>query len=195
MRRVGNLRHEPASRVTPAACAVALAVASLIATALSATPVRAHDDAVLESPSSSLAAGDSLRLSGKEFDAGGTYRLRLIGALEEHELGEVTADTAGRFTRTLPVTDGARPGAYQVVAVASDGDVVARLDLTVLAAAVEEAEAELGHEGGVSHQEGGARGDEIRIVRERGGVEWALIGLVIGLSGGLGVGLWWRSAA
>lgn len=156
----------------------------------------AHEDAVLRSPQSSVAAGDVLHLQGTEFEAGGRYTLRLIGPLSEYSLGTIEADSAGGFTIDLTIALEVVPGVYQVEAVASDGDVAARLDLTVLSAAQATA-GEDGHAGEMGEDmrpgSGGkapmARSDDIQIERDRSGIEWGLIGLLIGAAAGLGSGL------
>jgi hypothetical protein len=156
----------------------------------------AHEDAVLRSPQSSVAAGDVLPLQGAEFEAGGRYTLRLVGPLREYSLGTIEADSAGGFTIDITIALDVVPGAYQVEAVASDGDVAARLDLTVLPAA-QATQGEDGHAGameedmrpGSSGMAPMARSDDIRIERNRSGIEWGLIGLLIGAAAGLGSGL------
>lgn len=157
----------------------------------------AHEEAVLESAASSAPAGGSLPLNGKDFTAEERYELRLLGALREYDLREVEAGADGTFALELMLPADVRPGAYQVVAIAPDGDVVARLDLTVLEAvpASDPAEAAAGGGDGATHRAGGATDEEIRIERSRSGVEWGLIGLIVGGAGGLGIGLLRRGGA
>lgn len=152
----------------------------------------AHENAVLESPQSSIAAGAALPLSGSEFGNGQTYRLKLAGALQEYELVTVAADGAGKFSLDVAIPPDVRPGLYKLIAVASDGDEVASLDLTIaepVPARVGEAEHEVVGESGAQHGAGMARADELSIQRSRSGAEWGVIGLVIGLAAGLGVSL------
>ena len=154
--------------------------------------------AVLEGDRTSVEAGGAIGLRGKEFGKEETYTLHLLGALNEYDLGEAKSDGEGQFELDINIPDGVRPGAYQVVAVASDGDVVARLDVMISAAThvaasdnadqhTEMADSEMDE-----HQ---ATADEIRIERDRNGIEWAAIGLIVGVAGGLGIGLGRRSRA
>ena len=151
----------------------------------------AHENAVLESPQTSVPAGGSLSLDGRDFSAGEGYALRLIGALREYDLRQVAADGDGVFSLAVVIPADVVPGAYQVTAVAPDGDVAARLDMVVL-----EASADARQHGEMMASDASpasvrpmARADEIEIERDRSGLEWGFIGLLIGLAGGLGLGL------
>ncbi len=170
----------------------ALLAAILPATAGATLPSVAHEEAVLESSRSSVPAGAVLPLDGRDFAEGESYVLRLVGALREYELGEVEADAEGLFSIELAIPGSIRPGAYQVVAVAPDGDVAARLDLTVLeaeAAAPEGAEERPAREAAHEAAPRVARADEMPIERSRSGLEWGVIGLLIAGAGGLGLRL------
>lgn len=151
-----------------------------------------HPEATLKSPVTSIEAGAALPLSGEEFIAGDPVTLVLRGVLDEIELRAVTPEEGGVFSIELPVPSEVSPGTYRVVAVASDGDVIASLDLTVLAAQVVLADehAAIGEES-AEHDEVGpvARADERPIERSRGGMEWGLIGLLVGLAGGGGMAM------
>ncbi len=176
-----------------------LAMLGVLSTTAGAHPVvdGAHPEATLKSDVSSVTAGGTLPLSGSEFVAGEGYALRLLGALSEYDLlDEVMPNAEGLFTIQVEIPRDVRPGEYQVIAVAPDGDVSARLDLMVLAAMPEEthdAESQA-DDGAMAHDEGGARADEISIERSRSGIEWGAIGLLIGVAGGFGVGLVRRAA-
>ncbi len=178
-----------ASRTTrPRTLELVAALALLVGVA---GPAFAHEEAVLKSDRSSVAAGASLPVRGSDFEKNSTVRLRLLGALDEYDLaGEVKADGEGTFTYEVTIPSAVRAGEYQVVAIASDGDVVARLDLTVLPAAAPMAGAmDEGSTAEGTMHDPEARAEEITIARDRSGIEWGVIGLVIGLAGGLGVGL------
>lgn len=157
-----------------------------------------HGEATLESSAPTAPAGGSITLSGSLFVPGEAHRLVLRGTLDDYELGEVTAASDSTFTREIRIPAGARPGQYRLVAIAPDGDEVATLDLPVLAAAGRPAAASGepaagGSDPGTPTAAAGpspeARADEMPIERSRAGVEWGVIGLVIGLAGGLGLGL------
>jgi len=175
-----------------AAVLPATAGASFPATTGAILPSAAHEKAVLESSRSSVPAGAVLPLDGRDFGAGESYVLRLVGALREYELGEVAADAEGLFSIELAIPGSVMQGTYQVVAVAPDGDVAARLDLTVLEAEAAEPEgAEERPTGEAAHEAVPrvARAGELPIERSRSGLEWGVIGLLIGGAGGLGLGL------
>ncbi|MFQ5889683.1 MAG: hypothetical protein ACE5JR_06480 [Gemmatimonadota bacterium] len=172
----------------------AIVLASLIT--IRAVPIAApvHEEAVLESPQSSVAAGDTLALQGSDFAEEEGYKLRLVGALREYELREVKADAEGKFSLDLAMPRSVTAGQYQLVAVASDGDVVARLDITVLASRPADVEATRSEPAASEDTEHGggaalARSDDIRIERDRSGLEWGVIGLLIGGAAGLGAGM------
>lgn len=162
-----------------------------------AASLGAHDEAVLESPRSSVPAGGVLELTGKDFTAGESYALRLVGALREYDLREVEPGEEGSFRLELEIPSRVAPGSYQLVAVAGDGDVVARLDLQILEGypGLSELEGGDGHGPAPAGDGPRARADDIRIERDRSGLEWGAIGLLVGLAGGLGLGLLRRAAA
>ena len=160
--------------------------------AFGAGNLAAHGEATLKSPSETVPAGAMIVLNGASFAPGEEHLLLLRGALSEYELGRAIAGPDSTFTVEIMVPVDARPGQYRIVALAPDGDEVATLDMPVLAAT--------GGAAAPSHAAGGeghgmapeARADEIVIQRNRAGIEWGIIGLVIGLAGGLGAGLWRR---
>lgn len=165
----------------------------LLVAVLGPAKLAAHGEATLESPSSSVAAGGSLTLNGAGFAPGQVHRLVLRGSLEEHELGGVTPEADSTFTAQLSIPADARPGQFRLVAVAPDGDEVATLEMPVRAAERTSGASEGGHgevaSGSPASSAPRARADEIRIERSRAGLEWGVIGLLIGLSGGLGAAL------
>jgi hypothetical protein len=129
-----------------------------------------------------VAAGDSLQLAGREFDAEKDYELRLVGPLRDYVLGSVRADSVGRFVVVVETPWEALPGSYQLTATAADGDIVARVDLAVRS----------------SREETGAVGSDTNaavaqrdhvIAGARSAVEWSVIGLLISGSGLLGLWL------
>lgn len=172
-------------------------VTMLALLAFGAGEVAAHGEATLRSSSASVAAGGAITLSGAGFAPGQAHRLLLRSTLEDYELRSVTATADSTFTVEVPIPAQLRSGQYRIVAVAPDGDEVATLDLPVLTAATPQSAG--GHAEGAEHEDASgegnaapgpeARADEIVIERSRAGVEWAFLGLVIGLAGGLGVGL------
>jgi hypothetical protein len=151
-------------------------------------PALGHEDAVLEADRSVATAGDRVILAGREFAAGGKYGLRLVGALDEHDLGSARADSAGRFRIEVSVPSETRPGRYRLVAVAADGDLVARAEIQV----VTEIEKRATPAGGVDADHGGggaARADELHLERSRSFTELGLIVVILGSAAGLGFSL------
>jgi len=149
-----------------------------------------HPESVLKSSQSAVAAGGDLQLEGAEFSEGGTFSLVLLGALNEYTLEDVQANEDGAFTIGLSIPANVRPGQYQLVAYAADGDRAATLD--VLITAVSQASAGQGCEDAGERGESmasGATAEEMIIERSTTGAGWGVIGLVIGLAGGLGLAL------
>lgn len=155
-----------------------------------------HPEATLKSETTRVAAGASWSVTGEEFLAGQKVQLMLQGALAEYPLREVQATDAGTLSLSLEIPATVRPGAYSLVAIADDGETVARLDVTIDAASpVAMAEHEIADERDAGH--GGmteARADEMPIERSRASLEWGVIGLLIGLAGGFGLSLVRRPA-
>ncbi len=147
-----------------------------------------HPTAVLKSPTSAIEAGAKLELRGEEFVAGEAATLLLRGPLAEYELRDITPAADGTFQIDLAIPGDVRPGQYRLVALASDGDLVASLDLTVLTASpASHDEGEDAAEDGQNEMGGmAASAEELPIERSRAGIEWGLIGLLIGLAGGGG---------
>lgn len=151
----------------------------------------AHGGGVLRVDHSSMPAGDSVRVDGSHFTPGTTYRLKLAGSLQEFPLPSVRADAKGQFVVTIAIPGTAREGTYRLQAIAPDGDNVAALDLTVQGSAPVPGAASTMPMHPTSGMGGMAMpmGGEAPIVRQQGGVAWAVIGGVIGLAAGLGLGL------
>lgn len=193
----------PAILALPALALLALGAAEAAARGTGEVPF--HGDATLESPTTSLVAGEFLTLHGSSFVPGQKHRLVLRGVLDEYVLGAVTAAADSTFAVEMRVPGEAGGGQFRVVAVAPDGDDVATLDLALTAAPVARTEATPADQAGASQgagtdtraepvaASGGARTEELVIQRSRAGFEWSVIGLVVGLAGGLGVGLIGRS--
>jgi hypothetical protein len=154
-----------------------------------------HPEATLKAARSVAAAGTALPVTGEHFAANGKVLLALRGALGEYRLAEVTATGEGTLALSLDIPADVRPGRYQLIAVADDGDVVARLELTMEPPAGDSRESAAGGEDAMANRpvagehDTMARADDMPIERSRNGMEWGIIGLVVGLAGGLGLGL------
>lgn len=103
-------------------------------------PASAHEEGTIHLASEEVPAGGSLTLRGEHLPESATLRLELQGALETVALGEVRTDSLGAYQGVVPLPAAGRPGSYAVVAIASDGDVVARADLVIQPAAESPAE-------------------------------------------------------
>lgn len=159
------------------------AIAAVLLVLVAAVPLGAHDEGILKAKPTTAAPGDTLRLEGSKMEAGSEYGLRMVGALQTYRLGKARADSAGTFAVGVVVPAGARPGTYRVEALAPDGDVAGKANVTVSSADPDSPVAAGDR----------ARADDIVVRRDRGGLGWGVIGLVVGLSAGLGLGLLARS--
>lgn len=166
-----------------------LATGLLVALAM---PALAHEKGAIYLASKTVGRGGELVLRGERLPKSGIIRLQLRGTLETFSLGEQRIDTAGRFQGKVSLPAQVAAGTYTVVALASDGDVVARADLIVTQAAAPApgAMADMDHAGmpGMTDSSGVHPTAEMMDVPvNTSGGEWAVIAAIIGLSaaGGL----------
>ena len=110
--------------------------------ALGSPVLLTHPEGVIKLANSRFAAGTSIQVDGAKFRPGSTLTLQLVGADGTIDLTEVRVDSVGTFVHTVDIPAGLQPGSYRLVALASDGDVAAGLDVMVLARAVEEEHAD-----------------------------------------------------
>src|SRR6266545_5518636 len=111
-----------------------MAAAVLAVAVLAPGGLVAHGKGILKLASRELAAGDSVRLSGEKLPKRAALGVFLIGVGGRTRLTEVQTDSTGAFAGAVLVPHDLAPGAYRLVAVASDGDEVGTLDVTVGAA-------------------------------------------------------------
>ena len=95
----------------------------------------AHEKGILKPATRTLTAGDTLAVGGEKLPKRERITLRLVGVGGRIALDTVQADSAGAFAVRVLVPGSVPPGPYRLVAVAEDGDEVATLDVTVVAAA------------------------------------------------------------
>lgn len=95
----------------------------------------AHEKGIIRLASKEVPIGGELGLQGEKLPKSATLRLELRSALETFSLAEVRTNAAGRFQARLTLPADAGAGSYTVVALAPDGDVAARAQMVVLAAA------------------------------------------------------------
>lgn len=165
---------------------IALTISFLLAVAMGGD-LYAHGEGVLKASTSSVQAGAALSISGSEFEKGERYRLVLRGALRDYDLASASADANGAFQLNLKIPAEARPGTYQLTAIAADGDQAASLDLVVEASTGVDAGRETEAAGAATSATPEARAEERPIERSWSGVEWFVIGAA--LSGALVGGL------
>jgi hypothetical protein len=163
---------------------------TLLGLAVVALGAAVHPEATLKSERGMIEAGRTMVVTGENFVAGDAVELMLQGALAEYELLNVTPEEGGVFSIEIHIPADVRAGDYRIVAIASDGDVSARLDLSVMAAAPSSDDHD--EMGGDDHGDEGmagmtaAREDELPIERSRSGLGWGIMGLLIGLAAGGG---------
>lgn len=124
-----------------------------------------------------------------------TFKLVLVGVFDEYTLQDVEVGESGTFSIELEISADVRAGQYQVVALNDGGERQAALDISVSAAA-EAVQADHDEAGGhEAAMEAGSSAEEMIIERSMAGAGWGVIGLLIGLSGGLGTVLLRRTPA
>jgi hypothetical protein len=100
-----------------------------------AIPVLAHEVGAIHVSSHQVAVGGSVTVRGEKLPKSEELALELRGVLDNYPVGKVHTDTAGAFEMSLTVPQNVPAGPYTLVVIASDGDVTARADLAVGAAA------------------------------------------------------------
>lgn len=140
-----------------------------------------HEEGVLTLSADAATVGSSLRVTGTDFTASTSYRLALQGALDRYELEAVEADAEGSFELRLSIPDHVRPGTYRLIAVAPDGDESGEAELLIEAPTTNEADADGGEDDGTSEAPAPvARADERTFERSWSGIEWFVIGAIMG---------------
>ncbi len=134
--------------------------------------------------------GATVPIGGEKFAEHGELELVLVGVAGRFRLGDVTADSVGGFAKSFDIPADIELGAYRLVAIATDDDEVASLNVELLAAPLD-ADKENGHaEDGQSHDAESAEHaptDE-PLILDRAGSPWvrggAVVGIIIALVGG-----------
>ncbi len=136
---------------------ISSSLAALVATvpaAAIASDAMVHPEGTLKLASRQLVSGSTVQIGGEMFAERGKLQLLLVGVAGRFQLGEVTADSVGGFAESFEVPANLALGAYRLVAIATDEDEVASLNVQLLAAAPEAAE-ENGHGEAANHSEDG----------------------------------------
>lgn len=108
-----------------------LAVALL---SLLAPQIDGHEKGVLKLATRQLVPGDSVRFTGERFGRRAALKIELVGIGGRTQLAEVRTDSVGSLLGALAVPAILAPGSYCIVAIAADGDEVASVDVSVVAA-------------------------------------------------------------
>ena len=149
--------YENWTRHVLTASAVAALVAAAPAVAV-ANGAMAHPEGTLKLASRQLVSGSTVLIRGEMFAERGKLQLLLVSVAGRFQLGEVTADSVGGFAESLEVPANLALGAYRLVAIATDDDEVASLNVELLAAAPD-ADEEHEHAGEANHPDDGEHTD------------------------------------
>ncbi len=175
---------------------MAVMITSISATAIAADALR-HPEGTLRLAKRQLVAGSAVPIRGEMFAEHGKLELFLVGVAGRFPLGDVTADSVGGFNKSFDIPADIEVGTYRLIAIATDDDEVASLNVELLAEAPSSdegaghAEDDGGHvEDGPSHDAESAEDaptDE-PLILERAGSPWvrggAVVGIIIALVGG-----------
>jgi hypothetical protein len=136
--RVGHMithrvRHLPGRTIGGTSAAIVATVAAVLTATV---PASAHETGAIHVASSQVPVGGTIDIRGEKLPKSQTIKLELRGILDNYPVGEVRTDTGGAFKAQLAVPPAAPVAQYTLVAIASDGDVTARTDLTIVAAGV-----------------------------------------------------------
>ena len=155
-----------------------------LAAVFAAVPMGAlvHEEGTLKVADRSFVPGSTVQIGGEKFSRGGKLDLVLVGVAGRFLVGEVTADSAGGFSASFEVPMDIAVGAYRLVAIATDGDEVATVNVNMLAAppAPEDHGQSEDHEGAEASAEPLSL-DRAHSPLVRGG---AIVGIVLALAAG-----------
>lgn len=113
-----------------------------------------HPQGTLKLADRKLVPGSTVTKGGEKSAGGGQLEIVLVGLAGRFRLGDVTPDSVGEFTQSFAIPADLDVGAYRLVAIATDEDEVASLNVELLAAPLD-ADKEHGHAEGASPSEGG----------------------------------------
>jgi hypothetical protein len=121
--------------MTPRKLLLAAAVAATALLVPPVTPASAHETGAIHVSAHEVAVGGSIGVRGEKLPKASDLKLELRGVLDNYPVGSVKTDTAGAFQLEVTLPQNVPAGAYTLVVIASDGDVTARADVAVAAAA------------------------------------------------------------
>jgi len=170
-------------------------IAVLALTAPLPASARAHEGGSVSVDPNLVVPGGTLNVTGKGLPKSAAVRITLRSALATVALASPRTDQDGNVSLGVTVPATVRPGAYELVVLAADGDIVARADLEVHAAAT--APPAMDHAGMEMPSPGspGATAEPMQLDVANGRFEWIVAGSLIGLSAVLGGILLRRSAS
>ncbi len=166
-------------------------ITNIPAAAIAADAFR-HPEGTLKLAERQLVAGSTVPITGEKFAEHGKLELLLVGVAGRFRLGDVTADSVGGFAKSFDIPADIDVGTYRLVAIATDDDEVASLNVELLAA-VPDADEEQEHAEGGGHSEDGEHAENAEptdepLTLDRAGSPWvrggAVVGIIIALVGG-----------
>ena len=155
-----------------------------LAAVFAAVPMGAlvHEEGTLKVADRSFVPGSTVQIGGEKFSRGGKLDLVLVGVAGRFVVGEVTADSAGGFSASFEVPMDVAVGAYRLVAIATDGDEVATVNVNMLAAPAAP------EDHGQSEDHGGAEPSAEPLLLDRAHSPFvrggAIVGIVLALAAG-----------
>ena len=93
-----------------------------------------HPEGALRVANPQFTQGSAAQIGGEKFATDGVLELFLVGVAGRFTLGKVTADSVGGFNNSFDIPIDTEVGSYRLIAVATDGDEVATVNVNVLAA-------------------------------------------------------------
>ena len=168
----------------------------MLSAAYSST-VFAHGGGVLRVVSKQIPSGGSIQMSGEKLGKNASLRLELRGVLDNYPIGSVRTGPDEKLSASVAIPASVPPGTYTLAAIAADGDVAGRTEVSVdSAAAVEAAKSGMPHMAGgdmAGMEEMKATADMMKLDIKTTAFEWTVIGLLILLSFAAGAALLARS--
>lgn len=163
----------------------------------SSSTLRAHGGGVLKVASKQVPAGGTIAMSGEKLGNNTSLRIELRGVLDNYALGSVRTAADATLSDSLAVPPSVPARTYTLVALAPDGDIVGRTEVTVGPA--ERGNAAMHGMAGMSAdamagmEEMKATGDMMKIDANTRPGEWAVIAALIFGSFAAGAALLARS--
>src|SRR5215470_12098815 len=109
-------------------------IAGLLAIGILATTAVAHEKGRVKLATQQISPGMSLAFNGEKFHKNDLFIISLVGLAGKVKIGEIRADSSGKFSGSVTIPTDASPGPYRFVLSASDGDEAASVDVELGAA-------------------------------------------------------------